>query len=54
MSTSIYELELELMSGKTEKNLTGPISSDIKEFNFVYDKDSILLTWTGLYKPHRS
>lgn len=54
MTTSIYELELELRSRNTGKNLTVPIPSDIKEFNFVYDKDSIILTWTGLYTPRQS
>lgn len=54
MTTSIYELEQELKSMKKDHTITVTVPRQEGDFNFVYDKDSIILTWTGLYKPHQS
>lgn len=55
MTKSIYELEQELKYRKQDNTITVTIPRQEGDFNnLIFDKDSIILTWTGLYKPHQS
>lgn len=56
MSTSIHQQEMDMHFDRVESqlySLKDEVKSDTVYFDFK-NPNTVLLTWTGLYTPHRS
>lgn len=54
MTTSIHQQELETHFDKVESEMTQQQVTEPPIVYFRFGVENPLLTWTGLYKPHRS
>ncbi len=54
MTTSIHQQELETHFDKVESEMTQQQVTESPIVYFRLGEENPLLTWTGLYKPHRS
>ena len=54
MTTSIHQQELEAHFDKVESEMTQQQVTESPIVYFRFGEENPLLTWTGLYKPHRS
>lgn len=54
MSTSIHQQELDTHFDKIESEMTQQEITESPTVYFRFGEESPVVTWTGLYKPHRS
>lgn len=54
MSTSIHDQELDMHLDRVESEMTVQKVTEVPTVYFRFGEESPVVTWTGLYRPHRS